>query len=64
VEYERAPQETKARNFFLRLWWLRKAAQEMDLDSIIQFQTYERAHTRKGVHSKPKKGRDPCFQTG
>jgi hypothetical protein len=41
------PQETKAREFFLRMKWVKDAAQEIDYSSSIQFGTNKQAHTIK-----------------
>jgi hypothetical protein len=57
-----APQETKVKDFIPKIWWVRKVAWEMDLDSSIKFLTHEQTHTRKGVHGNQKKRWDLCFQ--
>jgi len=43
------PQETKARELFLRMKWVKDAAQEIDPSSSIQFETNKQAHTIKMI---------------
>jgi hypothetical protein len=39
----------------------KKGSTRNGFNSSILFLTYERAHTRKGVYRKPKKGGGPMF---